>query len=434
MPRKIDRDHPDSPRSLPSPERRELIKALPLLFLVKPAQRIVLGATGGRAPEPGQSPSAPSRSPAQPRRSLRRAFDKLRSGRTVTLGFLGESLSAGDGASQAERTSMRALVTQWIRKTFPQARLEAINAAVSGTDSLYGTLRLRRDLLAHKPDLVIVEFLRQDTRREEKAAQKSIEGILRQLLILPQPPEVLLVYPAPSPLETLPVAWHEQLASYYGIPSLDLGPDAIQALRAGEFQASQFWAQPEGLLGEDGGLTDLGHRFCAERIIERLQAEAQLPPSPLARTLPLPLVSDELNYGEFRPLAELRSPLRPDPYWRLEATSDRQLPTHLLVNDRPGAEIGTYFEGTVLGLTFLKGPDGGTFEVLIDGKPALAPLTRIETYHPVRRLGMALLPGGLSLGEHTLTLRLLPDRHPKSSGQKVRLGYLIVGGQRPEKL
>jgi len=427
MPRKIDRDNPDRPCSLPSPGRRELVKALPLLLLAEPTQRIVLASL---APVQGQAPSAPPTSPAPPRRSLRRAFDKLRSGRTVTLGFLGESLSAGDGASQPERTSMRALVTQWIRKTFPQARLEAINAAVSGTDSLYGTLRLRRDLLAHKPDLVIVEFLRQDARREEKAVQKSIEGILRQLLILPQPPEVLLVYPAPPPLGSLPVEWHERIASYYHIPSLDLGPEATRAIRAGEFQAGQFW----GPLGEDGGLTDLGYRFCAERIIDRLKAETQLPPTPLTRTLPLPLVSDELNYGEFRPLAELRSPLRPEPYWRLEATSDRQLPTHLLVADRPGAEIGTYFEGTVLGLTFLQGPDGGTFEVLIDGKPALAPLTRIETYHPVRRLGMALLPGGLSLGEHTLTLRLLPDRHPRSTGQKVRLGYLIVGGQRPERL
>lgn len=429
MPRKIDRDRlrPEEQGldAIPSAGRRALLKALPLL-LVEPA----LGAPSLDVAGQGPSPTG-SASPLTPaRRSLRRAIDKLVARRTVTVGFLGESLSAGDGASQPERTSMRALVTRWIRQTFPQARLEAINAAVSETDSLYGTLRLRRDLLAHKPDLVLVEFLRLDARRDEKAVQKSIEGILRQLLILSQPPEVLLLYPA-SPQGPLPVEWHERIASYYGIPSLDLGSEVARAMGAGEFQPNQFWTQPSG---ESGGLTDLGHRFTAERVIARLQAATQEPPSPLARTLPLPLVSDELNYGELRPIAELRSRLRPEPHWRLEATSDRQLPTHLLVTDRPGAEISTYFEGTVLGLTFLQGPDGGSFEVLIDGKPALAPLARIETYHPVRRLGTALLPGGLSLGEHTLTLRLLPDRHPKSSGQKIRLGYLLVGGQRPERL
>jgi hypothetical protein len=425
---KIDRDtisaEGEIPPPLPSRRRRDLLRAFSFLLLGEPTRRIALGQ-GGK-PEQGASLSAPTQS----RRSLRRVFDKLLAGGPVTIAFLGESLSAGEGASRAEQTSMRALVTTWFRKTFPKARLDAINAAISGTDSLYGTLRLRRDLLTYKPDLVIIEFLRQDARREEKAVQKSLEGILRQLLLLPQPPEALLIYPT-SPQGLLPVEWHERIASHYRIPSLNLEPEVTRAIRAGEMLATQFWSPP---LSEESPLTDIGHRFSAERIIERLKAEMEEPSSPLMRSLPFPLVSDELNYGEFRPLAELRSPFRPQVSWQLEATQDRHFPTHLLVTDRQGAEISTYFEGTAIGLTFLKGPDGGTFEVLIDGKPAPAPLTRIETYHPTRRLGTALLPGGLSLGEHTLTVRLLPERHPQSTGQKIRLGYLLVGGQRPERL
>lgn len=395
--------------------RKRSLAAILLLTLT------LSGAVDGQTARPGTAARAGSAEAEAPRRTLGRFFDKLRSGRAVTIGWLGEATSAGQGLNSPEKSSCRALVSTWLRSQFPKAEITEINAAVSGTGSLYGTLRLRRDLLAAKPDLVFIEFNRSDATLDEKVVKKAVEGILRQLLIVPQPPEVLLLYPTTA-RGSLPTESHETIARHYGVPSLDL--QSLVATRPGGSPVS-------ALFGRDGILAnEAGHRFYAEQIIGFLAAQMKLPATPLPRSIPQPLVSDELNYGEFKALAEVRH----DSLWRLEPSADRLLPGSLLVGEKPGAEIETYFEGTVLGLTWLTGPDAGVFEVLIDGKPAPAPLTKIDCHDKSPGLGTAILAGGLGLGEHRLTIRLLDEKNPRSSGNRVKLGYLLVGGQRPERL
>ena len=93
-----------------------------------------------------------------------------------------------------------------------------------------------------------------------------------------------------------------------------------------------------------------------------------------------------------------------------------------------------YFEGSVLGLSYRVGPDGGMFECLIDGKPAPAPLNKLDCYDATSHIQTRLIPGGLGMNEHKLTIRVLSEKNPKSSGNAIRLGSLLVGGQRPERL
>src|SRR5262245_59703688 len=101
------------------------------------------------------------------------------------------------------------------------------------------------------------------------------------------------------------------------------------------------------------------------------------------RTLPSPLISDELNYGEFKAMAEIKH----SAHWRSELSNNRTLPTALLVSDKAGAQIEYYFEGTVIGLSLRMGPDCGIFEVLVDGKPAPAPLARIDSFDTTHHIG-----------------------------------------------
>ncbi len=392
--------------------RRGLI-AIALLVLLSPSIRAQSpsGAGGERLVAENEAP----------RRTLGRFFDKLRSGRAVTVAWLGEATAAGQGLGSPEKSSCRALVTAWMRSQFPKSEITEINAAVSGTGSLYGTMRLRRDLLASKPDLVFVEFTTSDATDDERVVRKAVEGILRQLLILPQPPEVLMLYPA-SARGRLPTEAHEALARHYSVPSLDL--QQLVASRLSPAAGANLFSR-DGLLASEAG-----HRFYAEQITAFLAAQMKLPATPLPRNIPQPLVSDELNYGEFKAIAEIRHDLT----WRLEPNTDRLLPGSLLVTDKPGAEVETYFEGTVLGLTCLATPDGGMLEILVDGKPAPAPLAKIDCYDKAPRLKTTILAGGLGLGEHRLTIRLLTEKNAQSSGNRVRLGYLLIGGQRPERL
>ncbi|MCI0661759.1 MAG: GDSL-type esterase/lipase family protein, partial [Acidobacteria bacterium] len=358
----------------------------------------------------------------QARRNIGVFFDKLRSGKAITVAYLGGSQTAGIGASNPERTSYRVLVTEWLRKKYPKSQLTEINAAVGGTGSLYGALRARRDVIAFKPDLVLIDFAINDANEDEGSAKKAIEGLLRQLLIVPQPPEILLLYSTTAKRDVRN-EWCESIAAYYQVPSINLQDQLGALIDSGKVKPSDFW--------RDGvNPSDAGHRIYAELITNFLDEQEKLKATPIVRNLPPPIVSDEMNYGEFKAIAEIKH----DATWRNESSTDRTLPTILLASDKTGAQIEYYFEGTVIGISYRMGPDCGIIEVLIDGKAAPIPLAKIDCYDSTAHIGTRIIAGGLGPGEHKLTIRVTGERNPRSSGNHVRLGYVLVGGTRPERL
>jgi len=357
-----------------------------------------------------------------PKRNIGLFFDKLRADKPVTVAYLGGSVLAGAGASNPEKSSCRALINNWLRSHYPRNVISEINAAIPGTGSLYGALRARRDLIAFKPDLVFIEFALNDAGEDETAVKKAIEGLIRQLLVVPQPPEVVLLYAA-NAKRNIQTELQENFAAHYQIPSIDLQTKTWELIDSGKISASSFW--------KDGmHPTDAGHKIYAEIITAFLTEQENLPPTPLVRNLAPPLLSDEMNYGEFKAFAEIKH----DATWRTESSNDRTLPAALLFSDKSGAQLEYYFEGTVIGISYRMGPDCGIIEVLIDGKPAPPPLARVDCHDSNQHIGTRIIAGGLSLGEHKLTIRVLGEKNPKSSGNNVRLGYLLIGGARPERL
>ncbi len=363
----------------------------------------------------------PSVAPGE-RRNIGAFFTKLRTGKPVTVAFVGGSSAAGLGAGNPDKNSYRALVTEWLQKNYPKSRITEINAGVAYTGSLYATLRARRDLIADKPDLVFVDLATSDGTESEAVVKKAVEGLLRQLLIVPQPPEVMMIYGAAPKPET-EIEWYDVVAAHYQLPALNLQPRIQAMLEAGKAKATELW--------KNGGfLSDSGHRIYADQITAFLAEQAEMNPTPIARTLPGPLVSDELNYGEFRTFAEIKH----DSLWKAESINDRAFPTELLSGNKPGAQIELFFEGTVVGISFRSGPDAGIIECQIDGKPAPAPLSRIDCFDTTHHINTRIIAGGLGLGEHRLTIRVLPDKNARSTGNNIRLGYLLFGGTRPERL
>ena len=76
-------------------------------------------------------------------------------GETLRIGFIGGSITQGS-LSSAPDTCYAYLVYQWWCKTFPKAEVTYINAGIGGTTSQFGVARVEEDLLAKKPDFVIV--------------------------------------------------------------------------------------------------------------------------------------------------------------------------------------------------------------------------------------------------------------------------------------
>ncbi|MEP7271195.1 MAG: GDSL-type esterase/lipase family protein [Acidobacteriota bacterium] len=355
------------------------------------------------------------------RRNIGRVLDKLRAGKAVTIAYLGGSITAGAGASDPSKTSYRALLTESMRTRYPHSRITEINAAVIGTGSLYASMRARRDVIAHKPDLVFVEFAVYDAAEKEDVAKRAMEGIVRQLLTVSQPPEIVFVY-ATNPARAARVEWHEAVARYYRLPSVNLQDQVWSMFDAGAAVQASFWTN--GL-----NTSDEGHRVFAKLIGDFILDQEKQTSSELVKSLQPPFLSDELTYGELIPVAQLKH----EATWRNEPVADRALPSHLLVSDKAGTQFETVFEGTVAGLAYRMGPDGGSMECLIDGKPAPAPLAKIDTYDATHHIAASII-SGLGPGEHRLTVRLIADKNVKSVGTQIRLGYLLVGGQRPERL
>jgi hypothetical protein len=392
---------------------------------------------------------ANSKSTGQPgRRNIGAFFDKLRAGAPVTIAYMGGAITAGAGASAPEKTSFRALVTDWIRKHYPRSEITELNAAINNTGasggSLYGALRARRDLIAYKPDIVFVEFAVNDTNENEIPVKKGVEGLLRQLLVVSQPPEVVMLY-ATIAQRGVHAEWHDAIASHYQIPSINL-QDRVWAMIDGDkIKLAEFWpgaSHSSASWKDNAPPSDAGHKLYADLIISYLAEQEKLNATPIMRNLPPPLVSDEMNYGEFKAIVEIKPQRGASKEtgrermttWRTEASNDRALPSELLVSDRAGAQVEYYFDGTVIGVSYRIGPDGGIIECLIDGKPAPPPLGHIDTYSRMPQVGARITTSGLSPGEHKLTIRALGEKNPKSSGNNVRLGYLLLGGTRPEKL
>jgi hypothetical protein len=93
-------------------------------------------------------------------------------GREIRVAYLGGSITAAAG--------WRVKSLEDFQKRFPDVRWKEIHAAIGGTGSDLGVFRLQQDALAHKPDLLFVEFAVNDGGTAPARIQCAMEGIVRQ--------------------------------------------------------------------------------------------------------------------------------------------------------------------------------------------------------------------------------------------------------------
>lgn len=110
-------------------------------------------------------------------------FDRrAKAGERLNVVFFGASLTWGANASDQSETSYRALVRNRLAERYPAAHFRCRDAAIGGTGSQLGAFRLERDVLAHHPDLVFVDFTaNDDIYKADPESLSSYESILRRL-------------------------------------------------------------------------------------------------------------------------------------------------------------------------------------------------------------------------------------------------------------
>ena len=164
----------------------------------------------------------------RPRLGLPNVLAKLKAGEAVRIAYLGGSITEAGGWSP--------MTLAWFRSAFPQAKVEEIHAAISGTGSDYGAIRLPGDVLSRKPDLLFVEFRVNGSAGYD---YQSAEGIVRQTLAANPRTDICFVYTlCEAMLKDLSVGRQtsfgvamERVCDHYGIPSIDFAPEIVNRLK-----------------------------------------------------------------------------------------------------------------------------------------------------------------------------------------------------------
>ena len=203
-------------------------------------------------------------------------FDRrAREGADLTVVFFGGSLTWSANASEPNQTGFRGLMADYLLATYPKSRFRFHDAAIGGSGSFLGIFRLERDVLAHKPDLVFLDFACNDGgENTDLAPTCCYESLLRRMIAqgIPvvqmfftfrfwaeQPDNIEGVHPRLIPYRRLAEAYATGVGDIYRDTSL------LPDLREGRRTADELWPIDGGHPG------DLGYRYFADAGIRGLQ-------------------------------------------------------------------------------------------------------------------------------------------------------------------
>jgi lysophospholipase L1-like esterase len=278
---------------------------------------------------------------------LRAAFAKARRGEAVTIGVVGGSITVGAMATTPDR-SYAARVLAWWRARFPASDVRLVNAGVGGTGCLYGAFRVGKDLLASKPDFVIVEFAVNDAWTDGE----PFEGLIRQILARPNAPAVLLLF----------MMWQgggndqamqAKVGAHYALPMVSFRDAFWPEMSAGRLQ----WSD---LLVDVAHPNDAGHAAAARLVtslLETADGDSEANGRGATDPLPAPLYSDQFQFTRWR-VASVLQPLGNDGWLRLPGNDGAPA----WIDGRAGQAIA--FDWTGTGLVALLGrPRGAGWRV-----------------------------------------------------------------------
>ncbi len=299
---------------------------------------------------------------------LRNTKYKLTREKKLTIGYFGGSITDGTGASGEEKTSYRALVTEWFRKTYPDAEIVGFNASIGGTGTGYGTFRCEKDLLSRDPDLVFIEYCVNDFGDSYDNVLPQAEAIIRKIRKTRPLVDVIAVVSTDEDVAATLEAGKEfesrtamlTIAHRYGVPSTDPGAALlVRVLRGGDDWKSYA---PDG-----SHPSDLGHSIMADVItsaVSDLLERSENVAAPEPHALPEPLCPGALDGGKMVECRDIRN---------LKMNGFRIVPSkggrfdEIIESETVGDSLSFDFEGPVLGLIWDDGCVNGDVKVSVDG-------------------------------------------------------------------
>jgi lysophospholipase L1-like esterase len=243
---------------MPKLLRRRLIGLAGLAAMAISIMLPIGCATHGYGPPKGKSPLVFY--PGDTTRLLA-IMQKARTGKQITIGFIGGSITRGFGIAAPDKC-FAGLVRQWWEKRFPEAHITYINAGVDGLNSRLALSRVQETLLRVKPDFVITEFAVNDHRNQRAA--ESYEQLTQMIFNSESHPAEVLLFMIRN--DTDPGNVQDQqipVGLKYHLPMISFRNWVEPRLLEGKIRWKDFML-------DEIHPNDEGHRLAAELIIKML--------------------------------------------------------------------------------------------------------------------------------------------------------------------
>lgn len=330
---------------------------------------------------------------------IQQVLARAQRGEKITIAVIGGSITAGAKASVPLKNYGNRIAAWW-RQKFPKAEIKFVNAGIGATGSNYGALRAQRDLLAHRPDFVVVEYSVND--RNVQPSAETLEGLVRQILKQPNQPAVLLLFMM-NKSGSNAQEWHSRVGVHYGLPMISFRDALWPAIKDGSLK----W---ETLEADEVHPNDLGHE-CAARFVTSF-LESLLPAQAVVTPLPAPLFSDLYEHVTLQEAADLK-PVKNEG-WVLDSK------TGSWRSDKPGSVIEFETKGQVLySMHYVVKKAMGKARIQVDdGQPVVQDGWFNQTWGGYR--STSLLAKDLKPGLHRVRIELLSEKNPGSEGHEFR--------------
>jgi lysophospholipase L1-like esterase len=338
---------------------------------------------------------------------LRRAFSKARRGEPITLGVIGGSITHGAIASSPEH-GYAARVLAWWRARFPQSETRLVNAAVSGTGSLYGAFRVQHDLLDANPDVVIVEFAVNDAWVDGAA----YEGLLRQILARPNAPAVVLLF-----MLFQNGGGDQKMQSedgaHYNLPMLSIHDALWPEIAAGHIRWQDYFV-------DNVHPNDAGHALvarCVTALLERTDTEESPQGQDPLNPLPSPLHSDAYQFVNWQEATTLT----PASNGGWTSARDEDGKPMWTATSASGRIAFDWFGTGIVALLARPLDDQGRVQFWIDDAPALT----LDASAIIKR-NIIVVAEGLARGQHRIAIERV-DPAAGAGEENVRFGLTALG-------
>ena len=332
-------------------------------------------------------------------------FAKLKANEPVTVVAIGGSITM-------HTTGWSKQTADLIRKDYPNTPVKFINAGVSGTGSNLAVFRLRRDVIAHRPDIVFIEFAVNDGGAPDVACIRNLESIVVRLQQCAKPPAIVFVESASK--TGVNQKRHNQVAAHYGLLDVDMQATVEKYMQANKLK----W---DDLFGDAVHPKNPGHALYAQTLWQQIkQFESQSVARKIDHNIK-PLSQDGLILD-----GELIMPNYQQNGWHYRAEKingwwRKFFAGSMQTTDKPGM-LHLPFYGRTIGLWMLIKEGRGHVRVLVDGKL----IKEVSAFRPDWYYGQFVHTELFDDGWHVLSL--IPTG-VNDQPAIARVGYLLASDQ-----